>query len=545
MLKLVTVPAVSPEENIKSRLNVWTTSYPVINKIDAKTVSKISNELLFQSQIFPIYYGAIKINEYTTFGNFFNNYLEPALQNTYSKLERNAINYFGENPFVDTFYSALGLYMKSPEFKRILFNTLRKLPKASKQFKYSMEYDYYVVNNGLGKPSKFNFSKCIKKQVKCLLKEYNIMSNNVRGDTQKLGHYDEIIIPPSIIRLNKRSTVDLIVTDNDEFVRLITLTPNEIFYIVFHALITSIKQKTLNKLDVECAETIFDGALNIYNAMAIDHSNFFTRNAQSLIDYLKKYDSKIDGIAEKIMGGEFEYMVKLTSSLFDNIGNISQDNVSKGMPMVLSDVTTDIYGIKQMIEAMCRPSSNKLADISIGLEELDKTFEEFIHKREEISTNINNLMSGFYRDYVTLGMKDSDLMYHIEKHLCDHSKYELKNLDFKNKSTDLSTIFQNESFAKYLCSDEVIGKYTSHHTDMIHDVDTLLNKISIEYNNLYLATCDIMKIITDWRQKIIDKVHLYHNYTITDSVKDEFSSNHNGTSINVFDMDFVLSLMKN
>ena len=520
MLNLVTVPAVSPEENIKSRLKIWTTNYPIINKIRPKTVSKISNELLFQSQIFPIYYGTIKINEYTIFGNFFNSYLEPALRNTYSKLERNAINYFGENPFVDTFYSALGLYMKSSEFKRILFSTLRKLPKVSKRFKYSMEYDYYVLNKGLGRSLKFDFSKGIKKQINRLFREC-----------------DNAL-------LNERSTVDLIVTDNDEFVRLHTLTPNEILYMVFHALITSIKQKTLDKLDVKCAETIFDGSLNIYNAMAIDHSNFFTRNAQSLVDYLKKYDSKIDGIAEKIMGDEFEYMVKLTSNLFNNFGYITK-GMFEGQPMVSSDVTADLYGIKQMIEAMCRPSSNELADISIGLEELDKTFEEFIHKREEISTNINNLMSKFYKDYVTLGMKDSDLMYHIEKHLCDHSRYELKDLNFKNKPADLSAIFQNESFAKYLCSDEVIEKYSSHHGDMVCDVDTLLSKISIEYNNLYLATCDIMKIITNWKQKIINKIRLYNNYTITDSVKAEFSSEHNGTSVNVFDMDFVLSLMKN
>lgn len=521
MSKLVTVtPGLDVEEKIKNLTKALTTNYP-ITTARQNAVFKISSENLFTYQMIPIHYSAAQINKYTTFGSFFNSYLEPALRNTYSKLERNAINYFGENPFVDTFYSALGLYIKSSEFKRILYNTLKKLPKVSKQFKYSMENDYYVMNNSLGRILKFDFSKGIKKQIKCLFE--------ARKNSQ----------------LDERSTVDIIVTDNDDFVRLYTLTPNEIFYMVFHTLITSIKQKTLDKLDVKCTETIFDGSTNIYNAMAIDHSNFFTRNAQSLVDYLKKYVSKIDGIGEKIMGNEFEYMVKLTSTLFNNIGDISKGDVSEGRTMILSDITSDIYGIKQMIEAMCRPSSNELADISIGLEELDKTFEEFIHKREEISTNINNLMSKFYQDYVALGMKDSDLMDHIEKHLCDHSKYELKDLDFESVPSELSSTFQNESFAKYLCSDEVIGKYSSHHNDMICDVDTLLNKISVEYNNLYLATCDIMKVITNWKQKIIDKIRLYNNYTITDSVKAEFSSEHNGTSVNVFDMDFVLSLMKN
>ena len=159
MLNLAIVPPICPEENIKSRLKIWTTNYPVMDGIC--DISEISNELLFQSQIFPIFYSAIKINEYTIFGNFFNNYLEPALRNTYSKLERNAINYFGENPFADTFYSALGLYIKSSEFKRVLCNTLKKLPKVSKRFKYSMECDRYIMNKSLGKPLKFNFSKCI------------------------------------------------------------------------------------------------------------------------------------------------------------------------------------------------------------------------------------------------------------------------------------------------------------------------------------------------------------------------------------------------
>lgn len=519
MLNLAIVQPICPEENIKSRLKIWTTNYPVMDGI--YNISEISNELLFQSQIFPTFYSAIKINEDTIFGNFFNNYLEPALRNTYSKLERNTINYFGENPFADTFYSALGLYIKSSEFKRILYNTLKKLPKISKRFKYSMEHDRYIMDKSSGKPLKFNFSKCIKRQINYLFAEHESP------------------------QLNKRSIVDIFVTDNNEFVQICTLTPNEILYIVFHALITSIKQKTLDKLDIKCAETIFDGFVNIYNAMAIDHSNFFTRNAQSLIDYLKKYDSKIDGITEKIMGDDFEYMVKLTSTLIDNICEISKSDVFEGKAMVLSDVTSDIYGIKQMIEAMCRPSSNKLADISIGLEELDKTFEEFNHKREEISANINNLMSDFYRDYVSLGMKDSDLMSHIEYHLCDRSKYEINNFDFEKSPTDLSKIFQTESFAKYLCSDEVFKKYSSHHMDMVHDVDTLLNKIGIEYNNLYLATYNIMKVITDWKAKIIAKIRLYNNYTITNNIKDEFSSKHNGTSVNVFDMDFVLSLMKN
>lgn len=486
----------------------------VISYIKEIKTSHIYSKNILEEYIKTIFKAAFYIDIENTYSSFFIDYLEPALKNTYVKIEKNPINYFSENPFIDTFYSALMLYLRSNQFKCNIKFIIKRLPKALKKFKYKIFEIDSNANEFAGRFIKFNFSKCIKP----LLKTFDY----------KKFKFD--------ILHNTSTCVN--VTDSDEPIKFNNITQEDLLAIVVHASVSWIKSLTLQNLNNYQFDTNFDGWNNYYNKFAIDYSGFFTRNNQSLIDYLNKYQK----VGSDYKNELFVYPIKQIF-IDDSDEFNSNDTSSKAI-----DASRRLFNL---IESMNRPSGNKLADISTDIIANSELLDRFDDVSIKCFDKLHDLYRDFENKYEVLGYKDAELVknisYHIFKSVLEITKYFTDTNVLKNSTIPKNVIksyFRDHEIGVELNSEKLIEKYGSHHITMINDVDKYLDEVEDVYNEYFGICKSISNVIDDWEKLIISKIKTYANVSLSDSVFQEFFTEFNGFSPKVFDVKFINSLMK-
>lgn len=484
-------------------------------------VKKIKNKFIYSQDIVEeyiktIFKAAFYIDIENTYSSFFIDFLEPALKNTYVKIEKNPINYFSENPFIDTFYSALMLYLRSNQFKYNIKYIIKHLPKVIKKFKYTIYTIDANTDKFLGHFVKFDFSDCIKP----LLKTFDYKKFN----------FDVI----------HNTNASVVATDSDETIKFNNITQEDLLAIVVHASVSWIKSLTLQNLNNYQFDAHFDGWNNYYNKFAIDYSGFFTRNNQSLIDFLAKYQN---------VASDYK------NDLFINpIKQIFIDDPEEGFKSenVMSSAIDTPRRLFNLIESMNRPSGNKLADISTDI----IANAELLDRYEEVSLKCFDKMRKLYEDfkynYEVLGYKDAELVMNISYHIFK-SISEIVKLCTKSKMTTkpytvskpfLKYYLRSRELGSELNSEKLLEKYGSRHIKMVNDVDKYLDEIEEAYKEYFDICGSISLVIDKWENLIVSKIKTYANVSISDSVFQEFFTEFNGFSPKVFDVKFINSLMK-
>ena len=431
---------------------------------------------------------------------FENRYLLPNLHNTYLKIKKQTINYFSENPFVDTFYASLLSFIKSNLCIEYINFIKRELKRIVKKYKF-------ILNNEATKdPVKFDLSSMI----------------NIKKEVQ--------------------FNVNIPITKKCSYISFDrNLRSEELNFIIIHAMVSYIKQVIVNNVK-SCREypynrdTIID---EFYNAMQIDHCGFFMRNVQSLTEYYGHYKELYSDLPTKL----------LNTAINTIIDSTKKDSILENMSSLEATILAPLWSIKGLAESMNRPSNNELANMIFDVDRCERYFNNLLDVYPENPTLLTpkfyrrmyTLIKDFKYKYLELGFKDEKLIEYLMDKITNWvNSFKINSIyNTINITTDLRTT----AIGRYLNSSKIIDKYGDHHSELIKDTDTFLGDLENVIHEYVDFLNQILLLFNDWGDTICNKIKTYSSYNLEDSIKREFEQRFNGFSVKIYDPSFIMHLL--
>ena len=465
----------------------------------SKKFKKLTDKTVpIETVIDTIYATVYQRLKYTSLVSEFENaFLVPALYNTYLKIRKNTINYFSENPFVDSFYAALLGFFKSSYYDRWYKYVFTHIKRDIKKYKYIIE-----DSNPYEKPVKFNFSK--------------------------------------FVNVNTEEPIEIIINDYNDVITCTPFRKVDLDFIVVHSMVKLIKSEVVSNVNYSKHFPYNDTLIiELYNTMRQDHNGFFMRNSQSLTEYYGKFK---------------EITNKLPDIMINNVVStiISKVKDEQEMQDSLSyeyELIAPVFTAKGFMESMNRPSNNPLANMTASVEECEHLISGLYYVNPENPNvenpkyfwNIYKLIKDFRHKYLDLGFNDSELVDYIINAISMWTSSFILNDEMK-------IIYQiplrTNVIGEYLNKSSIVDKYKDHHMELVKDVDVFMGSVEKIFVEYVTHINRIFAIFNNWENTIIRKIETYTNYDLEDSINEEFLKEYSGFSVKVYSPEYLSILLK-
>lgn len=464
-----------------------------------KKVKKLYDKTVSIETVIDTVYTAVykRLKHSAIVCEFENTFLIPALYNTYLKIRKNTINYFSENPFVDSFYAALLSFFKSSYYDRWYKYVSKHIVRDIKKFKYLIEDP-----NPCERSIKFDFSKLINVKIE--------------------------------------DPIEITINDYNDMITCTPFRKIDLDFIIVHSMVKLIKSGVVSNINYAKHFPYIDTiTIEFYNSMRQDHNGFFMRNSQSLTEYYGKFKNFTKQLPEKLINDVISTIIPKTSDTQE-----LQDSLSYEYNLI-----APIFTAKGLMESMNRPSNNPLADMTASVEECEHLFSGLSYMNPENPNienpkyfwNIYKLIKDFRHKYFDLGFHDEDLVNFVVNEFVNWtSSYNIGINDEIVYEKELRSSFIGRS----LNHNNLVEKYKDHHMEMVKDVDTLLGSLQKVFLEYVDHINKILLIFNDWENTIINKIKTYTNYDLEDSINEEFLKEYSGFSVKVYSPEYLSILLK-